>query len=143
VPVLREFSWGDADYLEFCRLRQDWLRTPLGLNLSDDNLDAEKAQRLFGVYEKGILIGGAAALVNADGDAQLRQMIISPSLQRRGCGRLLVAHIEANMRKASIRRIFLLARLDAEGFYARCGYARIGDEFMHVTIPHIRMAKAL
>jgi len=143
VSLLREFSWGDADYIEFCRLRQDWLRTPLGLNLSDDDLDAEKAQRLFGIYEKNSLVGGAAILVHADGDAQLRQMIISPSFQRRGYGRMLVKHIEASMRKASIHRIFLLARLEAKVFYTRCGYARIGDEFMHVTIPHIRMEKAL
>ncbi len=140
---MREFSWGDADYIEFCRLRQDWLRTPLGLSLSDDNLDVEKVQRLFGVYEEDALVGGAAVIVHANGNAQLRQMIISPSVQRRGCGKLLVQHIEANLREASIRQVFLLARLHTEGFYARCGYVRVGGEFMHVTIPHIRMEKVL
>jgi hypothetical protein len=143
MTTLREFAWGDADYMDFCRLRQDWLRAPLGLDLNDDNLDAEKTQRLFGVYEDDALIGGAAVLKHHDGSAQLRQMIVVPNFQRHGCGRLLMQHIEAAMYEAAVDRMFLLARLVAEDFYARCGYARVGDEFTHVTIPHVRMEKTL
>lgn len=143
MPAILEFAWGNADYTEYCSLRQDWLRTPLGLNLNDDDLGAEKIQRLFGVYEDDVLIGGAAIIAHDDGNFQLRQMIIAPDFQHRGYGQLLMQYIEAAMREASVSRMFLLARLVAEGFYTRCGYTRVGDEFMHVTIPHIRMEKAL
>lgn len=143
MTTVREFAWGDADYAEFCKLRQDWLRTPLGLDLRDDDLDAEQTQRHFGVYENDTLVGGAAVLLYDDGSAQLRQMVVVPNLRRRGLGQLIVQHAEAAMREAGVRRMFAQARLVAEKFYADCGYVRVGDEFMHVTIPHVRMEKTL
>jgi len=140
---LREFAWGSSDYEEFCRLRQRYLRAPLGLDLYDEDLAAEQAHRHFGLYCDDELIGGAVFVTGADGTAQLRQMLVAPEYRRHGLGHRIVRHVEAAAREASIQLLFLEARLEAVEFYRRCGYRRVGDEFFHVTIPHVRMEKSL
>jgi len=139
---VREFAWGTPDYEEFCRLRQRYLRAPLGLDLYDEDLDAERACRHLGMYDGDVLIGGALVLVD-DHTAQLRQMLVVPEYRRRGLGRQIVRQVEAAARERSARLLFLNARLEVAEFYRRCGYRSVGDEFVHVKIPHVRMEKSL
>ena len=70
-------------------------------------------------------------------------MLVVPEFQRRGLGQLVVRSIEEAVRLDAIRLMHLSARLAAVDFYAHCGYTRVGDEFVHMTIPHIRMEKTL
>jgi len=140
---LREFAWDSTDYEEFCRLRQRYLRAPLGLDLHDEDLAAERADRHIGLYHDDELIGGAILAPAAGDTAQLRQMLVVPQYRRRGLGHRIVQHIEAAARESSLRLLFLEARLEAVEFYRQCGYRRVGDEFIHVTIPHVRMEKSL
>ncbi len=143
MVTVRDFRWGGNDYREFCRLRQEYLRAPLGLDIYAEDLDAERTQLLFGLYDGAALIGGAIVVPLSEHRAQLRQMLVVQDSQGRGLGRLLVEHVEAALRGRGIRLLSMNARLEAVGFYERCGYERVGDEFVHVTIPHVRMEKAL
>lgn len=138
-----EFEWGGADYDVFCRMRQQYLRAPLELDLFAEDLAAEREHRHFGLYEDERLVGGASIVPHADGSAQLRQMLVTPEFRRRGLGRLLVRHMEAALREHSVPLLYMNARLEAVDFYARCGYTCVGDEFVHATIPHLRMEKML
>ncbi len=143
MATVREFAWGSSDYRDFCRLRQHHLRAPLGLDLRDEGLDVERTQLLFGLYDEDRLIGGAIVVPLGDRHAQLRQMLVVPDARGRGLGRLLIEHIEAVLRERPVRLLHMNARLEAVGFYERCGYGCIGDEFIHITIPHVRMEKLL
>lgn len=140
---LREMAWGSSEYEDFCRLRQRYLRAPLGLDLRDEDLDAERSHRHFGLYHDDELIGGAVLVAGSDERAQLRQMLVVPEYRRRGLGRRIVRLIEATARESSTRLLFLEARLESVDFYRHCGYRAVGDEFIHVTIPHVRMEKPL
>lgn len=143
MATVRNVPWGGSDYREYCRLRQKYLRAPLGLDLYDEDLDAERTQLLFGLYDGTALTGGAIVVPHADRSAQLRQMLVVPDARGHGLGRLLVEHIEAALRERTVRVLYMNARLEAVGFYERCGYDPVGDEFIHVSVPHVRMEKNL
>ena len=140
---IAEFDWGSEHYAAFCDLRQEFLRAPLGLDLFDEDLDAERDQRHFGIFDDGNLVGGAIIIERPDGTAQLRQMIVRPGHQGTGLGTQLIAEIESALRQASIGKLVLHARTGAVPFYERCGYRVVGDEFEHVSIPHRHMQKDL
>jgi predicted GNAT family N-acyltransferase len=46
-------------------------------------------------------------------------------------------------RDRGFRELVMHARMTAVGFYKRQGYQFSGPEFEEVTIPHVRMYKAL
>ncbi|MFW2403167.1 MAG: GNAT family N-acetyltransferase [Gammaproteobacteria bacterium] len=140
---IREFDWGTADYRAFCELRQEILRVPLGLNLYDEDLDAEKNHVHIGLFDGDRLAGGAILIRHDDAVGQLRQMLVVPDLRNRGLGRGIVDGVEAAARARAMPTLFLHARLIAVDFYRRCGFATVGDEFISHGIPHVRMEKSL
>ena len=79
----------------------------------------------------------------ADGDVQMRQVAVVPDLQGQGIGKALVEHSEALARRLGFRRLVLHARETAVPFYEKLGYAKLGDGFVEVTIPHWAMEKRL
>lgn len=141
--VVAEFDFGTPEYEEFCRLRQRHLREPLGLDLYDEDLDAERAQRHFGVFDGDQLVAAATLAHGSHGEAQLRQMIVRPQCRRHGLGRRIVEHIERVADSQGASLLFLNARLEAVEFYLGCGYRRVGNQFIHATLPHVRMEKPL
>ncbi len=79
--------------------------------------------------------------------AELRACYVSPDLARQGVGRAILKAIENEARAAGVTRLWLDASLNAERFYAACGYVAFSEglhrlgcgEFMAC----IRMEKAL
>ena len=72
---------------------------------------------------------------------QLKQMAVAEDRRRERIGAQLLDHAERFAQGEGFRMIVLNARLGAEGFYARYGYAAEGEPFDENTIPHIRMTK--
>jgi predicted GNAT family N-acyltransferase len=140
---IREFDWGSSDYRAFCQLRQEYLRTPIGYDLFDEDLDAERDHLHFGLYTGTRLAGGAILIRTDEHVGQLRQMLVIPEFRRRGLGRRIVNRIEEAARNISLRLLFLNARLPAVDFYRRCGFETAGEEFSSHGIPHVRMEKLL
>ena len=135
--------YGSPDYQSAVTLRRAVLRTPLGLDFSADDLVREAGDTHFGAWEGGAFIGAVVMTPYAQGQVKLRQMAVSPDHQGRNIGGQLLAAFEAHARDHAIGEIILAARVTAQGFYARHGYQVDGDVFSEVTIPHIRMWKAL
>ena len=75
------------------------------------------------------------------GSVRLRQMAVAPSHQGQGLGRRLVEQVEPIARDRGIAEITLHARCEAEGFYTRLGYTRVGEEFMEIGVRHVEMRK--
>ncbi len=125
-------------------LRRRLLRDPLGLVLTEAQLEAERDQIHLALWHDSV-VSGTLLLVrpNADGTAKLRQMAIAAPLQGRGLGACLVRHAETILPGLGARRIELSARLPAVGFYERLGYRTEGEPFIEVTIWHRRMGKDL
>ena len=142
--VFREIVFGTAEYRLECGLRQAVLREPLGLSFTAEELANEDKQLHFGLFEpEDNLIACVVAVKLSPTDARIRQMAVSPSHQRRGLGTGLMNALEAHLRSRGFRTLVLHARTSAVRFYEKLGYAVTGDEFIDVTIAHVRMAKVV
>ena len=138
----KEIRHGSTEYQQECALRQEVMRKPLGLNLYDEDLVAERGQIHFGLYDdKDQLIACVIAAPVTATEAKIRQMAVRPSLQGKGCGRLLLEAAEKVLAQRGFTNLFLNSRMTAVGFYERLGYQRIGPEFMEVGMPHVKMCK--
>jgi hypothetical protein len=133
---------GSPQYEEERRLREEVLRRPLGLSLTEEDLAREEDQLHFGLFEPGgELVACAVAVLLSPTEARIRQMAVSPDHQRQGLGRRLLEDLENDLRARGFRTLVLNARTSAVGFYERLGYSVHGEEFVDVTVPHVRMSK--
>ena len=142
--VFREIVFGTAEYRLACGLRHAVLREPLGLSFTAEELANEENQLHFGLFEpEDNLIACVVAVRLSPTDARIRQMAVSPAHQRRGLGRRLMNELEAHLRSRGLTHLVLHARASAVEFYEKLGYAVVGDEFIDVTIAHVRMVKVV
>jgi N-acetylglutamate synthase-like GNAT family acetyltransferase len=140
---IHEVEHGSPAYWAMVDLRNVILRTPLGLRFSREELEAENDSHHVACYRGDRLVGCLVLRPLADGDVQMRQVAVVSDLQGQGIGKALVEHSEVLARGLGFRRMVLHARETAVSFYEKRGYARIGEVFEEVTIPHWAMEKRL
>jgi GNAT superfamily N-acetyltransferase len=141
--VVLEAPIGSALYAQALALREAVLRQPLGLSLSMEELEDDKARTHFCAVADGEVQGCVSLKPLPDGSLQLKQMAVREERRLEGIGAALVAHAEAWARDRGMGTMMMHARIGAEGFYARLGYAAEGPIFEENTVPHIRMTKRL
>jgi len=135
---------GSDEYADECALRDAVLRKPLGLSLRDEDLEGEKDQSHFGLFDaSGHLVACVIAAPLSSTEARIRQMAVSPGRRGEGLGRRLMAELERTLCARGFRRFVLAARTSAAGFYEKLGYAAVGAEYVDLTIPHVEMTKSL
>ena len=126
--IFREIEFGSDDYRKECELRNKVLRIPLGRSLYDEDLSSESQQMHFGIFdERNNLVASVIAVNISSTQARIRQMAVDTEYQGKGYGRV---------------HFFMHARMSAVGFYEKLGYARVGQEFMEVGLPHVKMEKS-
>jgi predicted GNAT family N-acyltransferase len=124
-------------------LRDEVLRAPLGLPLSEDDLKGEADQLHFGLFDDDELAACVTAIALTTDHAKIRQTAVAAAYQRQGLGRRIVMQLEAALAERGFVSLSLHARSTAVGFYQKLGYETVGDEFIEVSIPHRKMAKRL
>lgn len=135
-------TFGSDEYKQMCELRNAVLRLPLGLSLYSEDLQLEKAQLHFGLFDHGTeLIACIIAVLQESGKAKLRQMAVKAGYEGQGVGRRILISLEDVLATRGVMKLSLHARISAVGFYEKLGYARSGDPFLEVGIPHILMEK--
>jgi predicted N-acetyltransferase YhbS len=142
VQIL-EAPVGSPLYLDALELREAILRRPLGLSVSDEELEDDRHRTHFCAVEDGKVTGCVSLRPLDDGGLQLKQMAVLEEKRLEGIGAALVARAEAWARDRGIGEMMMHARIGAEGFYARLGYEPEGPIFEENTIPHILMKKKL
>ena len=138
-----EIAHGSPEYWATVDLRDSILRRPLGLQFSAEELDAEKDSHHIACYLGDRLVGCLVLRPLLDGDVQMRQVAVVPDLQGQGIGRAMVEYSEALARTIGFTRMILHARETAVAFYETLGYAKVGERFVEVTLPHWAMEKCL
>ena len=141
--LFREIPFGSDQYHRARALRDEILRAPLGLPLSEDDLLGEADQLHFGLFDDDQLAACVTAIALTADHAKIRQTAVAVAYQRLGLGRRMMAQIEAALAARGIVSLSLHARSTAVGFYQKLGYETVGDEFIEVSIPHRKMAKRL
>jgi len=141
--LFREIPFGSDQYQRACALRNEILRAPLGLPLSEDDLLGEADQLHFGLFDDDVLAACVTAIGLTEGHAKIRQTAVAVAYQRQGLGRRMMTQIEAALAARGFVSLSLHARSTAVGFYQKLGYETVGDEFIEVSIAHRKMAKRL
>ncbi|RYF86546.1 MAG: GNAT family N-acetyltransferase [Chitinophagaceae bacterium] len=141
--ALKIVDYGTAEYEQILWLRDEVLRKPLGLQFSPDELEKEKQHMHMAAYEDDQILGCCMLVKEGDDTVRLRQMAVVNDVQGKGIGRALMQFAENLARDRGYKRITMHARKNAVGFYERLGYKKKGDEFMEITIPHVKMEKEL
>lgn len=140
--TFREIKFGSAGHDAERSLRDEVLRIPLGMSLGVDDLEEERGQWHFGLFDhRDALVACALAKPLSVTEVRLRQIAVASAWQGRGMGRQLIGNVEEFLRKRGIRRVLLHARVAVAEFYERLGYARAGAEFVEISIPHVEMTK--
>ncbi|MCG8584072.1 MAG: GNAT family N-acetyltransferase [Pirellulales bacterium] len=137
------FTTHEPAYQQSLGLRNRHLRIPLGLDVFDEDLDAEKEELHIGLFDGETLLGSATLKDLGDGVVKLRQMVVDESRQGQGLGRKLIEGMESIAREKGFACIEMAARITARGFYENLGYTSEGESFLEVGIDHIRMVKRL
>jgi predicted GNAT family N-acyltransferase len=71
------------------------------------------------------------------------RMAVEEGMRGRAIGRRLVERAESVLCSTGTEVLMMHARCTAVAFYEKCGYARVGEEFLEQGIPHVRMEKRL
>lgn len=141
-----ELAWIDADdprMAEVHALRHEALFAPFGLPRDDRWDDAGEDRCHLIALSEGRVVGYACLLLDADGSGHVRQVSVWPTLQRSGVGRALMREVDAEAARRGLPLVWLNARVSAEPFYRRVGYAPVGTTFPsgRTGVPHVRMEK--
>lgn len=140
---LRLVTHGSDDYRLTVDLRRRVLRTPLGLDFSDRELEGEAKDLHLAAFSDGKLVG-CLVLTPADhGVLKMRQVAVEPERQGQGIGASLVRESEQVAVRHAAHRLVLHARETVVPFYEKLGYEAEGGSFEEVSIPHRFMFKNL
>jgi len=134
----------EADFKRYYQLRWQLLRAPWGEPEGSETDDIENSCFHVMAVDGDQVIGVARLQFNSDDEAQLRYMAVSPSHEKQGIGRALVAAVEQRARESGHSRIVLHARENAVGFYEDLGYRLIEkSHLLFDEIQHFYMTKSL
>jgi len=138
-----QLEYGSPAYRASVALRYEVLRKPLGLNFTDEELEKERDYFLLACHDHDDLLACLMLVPQSSTDIRVRQVAVSPQIQRQGVGRGLMEFAEDFARQQGFTKATLNARDTALPFYERLGYERVGEPFEEVTIMHFAMQKEL
>ena len=141
--LIFEAPLGSDLYAQALRLREAVLRKPLGLVVSREELFDDAMRQHFCAVSYGAVVGTVSLRPLDETTLHLKQMAVAEARRQERIGARLLAHAETWAADAGFRLMMLHARIGAEGFYVRLGYAQEGGAFEENTIPHVRMVKRL
>lgn len=138
---VRRIDYGSEDYQRSLRLRDEVLRRPLGRSIADDDLSGDVEALHVGAFAAERLVGILLLKPKSEGVLQMKQVAVDESLRGMSVGRKLVKYAEQLAAKQECAEIMLHAREVAVVFYEKLGYAREGERFEEMGIPHYVMRK--
>ena len=140
--IFKVIAYGTPECQASVALRQEVLRTPLGLVFTTEELEKEKDHiHLVGFSDDKVI--ATASLVPELSTCKMRQVAVSTSMQGLGIGSKLVDFCESHAIENGYQSIHCHAREYAVPFYTKKGYIPEGEYFMEVNIPHLHMRKVL
>ncbi len=112
----------------------------------DMEWDADDATSLHGVARNRLgraVATGRLLPADAEGVARIGRMAVDRVLRGQGHGEQVLRALEAAARARGDKAVALHAQRSAERFYARLGYAPVGEPFEEAGIAHVTMQRVL
>ena len=139
--ITRQIVYNSSEYKQEIELRNRILKIPLGLNIYDINLESEIDDFHIGAFLNKKLIAVLVLTKLTNEEIQMRQVAVDESYQGNNIGKKLVEFSEIFLLQKGFSKIVLNARKNVVPFYEKLGYYSVGEEFIEVFIPHLRMEK--
>lgn len=139
--TIKIYTYTSEIYQKELRLRDKILRKPLGLSLLDEDLSQDKIDIHIGTFTDKILVGVILLSPINDSTLKMRQVAVDENYQGQGIGTAMVRFCEQYAKNNSFKVITMHARENAINFYEKLGYETIGEKFLEVSIPHVKMLK--
>ncbi len=141
--ILTTINYRSSEYESMCRLRDEVLRRPIGLRLTEEEQANDSGDILIGCMKNDEAIACCILKIIDTNTVKLRQMAVRNDCQGQGFGKKVLDFAETWSRNKGYTRIIMHARKTALGFYQKSGYITQGAEFTEVGIPHFEMIKML
>lgn len=141
--IYESVAYNSVAYQQAVALRRQLLRTPLGLDFSAQQLADEASEHHFVARADEGVIACLSAQLHGEGVVKFRQMAVADDWQGKGIGAALLEHAHSWATDTGCVQAQLHARISAQIFYEKMGYAACGEPFIEVTIPHIKMIRKL
>ena len=140
---IKSVEYGSKDYGKTIDIRYEILRKPLGLIFTKQQLLDERGQYHLVCKDGEVVLGCLVLMPRSDTQVQMRQVAILTNYRGRGLGESLVRCSEEYAMELGYQEMIVHARESVVGFYEKLGYAKVGDRFIEVTLPHWEMVKKL
>lgn len=134
-------EWEQYYNLRFTVLREPWGQLK-GSEVLKDEDQADHAMIVDA--ETNEIVGVARMQTNTPTQGQVRCVAVSPNVQGKGVGKLLMKYLEDVAKEKGIKEIILDARENAVKFYQSIGYTIFEDSYLLFgEIQHYKMRKEL
>ena len=140
---IKEFGFNSEEYRNELELRDKVLRKPLGMNLYDENLEADKNDVHIGAFINKRMVGVLILTGLNSKDIKMRQVAVDDDFRAMKIGTEMVRFAEEYSKKKGYSTMLLNARKTAVAFYEKLGYKKMSGEFLEINIPHYKMSKNL
>ena len=140
---VRLIEYDSAEYEAMIGLRVTALLEPIGVPASYIDSEREKDDFFIGAFEGSEIIGCCILTRKDNHTLQLRQMAVIPHLRGRKIGVEIIRFAESVAKQNHYNILMMHARDPVIGFYEKCGYSIVGDQFFEVGMGHHKMQKEL
>ncbi|WP_027002035.1 GNAT family N-acetyltransferase [Hugenholtzia roseola] len=130
-------------YKQAVALRREVLRLPLGLDFTKEELDQE-ADSFHCIWEEqGEVLATLILKPLSDTKLKMRQVAVRPQQQASGYGSKLLQAAHQWAKAQGYDYVEAHVRQVAFSFYQKLNYQAVGDTFLEVGIPHVKMYRSL
>ncbi len=112
-----------------------------GFKIEFDETDGNAKHIL--IYHDGKAVGVARFFSEDGKEYHIGRVAVLKPYRKYGYGKEIIFAIENELKKIDSERISLSAQKRVSGFYEKCGYKKVGEEYYDEFCPHIKMIKDL
>ncbi|BAQ66680.1 GNAT family N-acetyltransferase [Geminocystis sp. NIES-3709] len=138
--LIKSFNFGSTEYYQAKEIRQKYLRTPLGIEFTPEDLNLDRIAHHIMAYDDNKIVGCVLG-IQENNKVKIKQMLVIPDYQEKGIGSLLLNKIERVFYDLGINHFYLHSRQESLEFYQKNGYIPTGNNFIEVGILHQRADK--
>ncbi|HBB32994.1 MAG TPA: GNAT family N-acetyltransferase [Cyanobacteria bacterium UBA8803] len=117
---------------------QRWLvlRSPLGMERGTERDKHDQSAFHVVAVSNGRVIGSARLRELSPELGSIAYVAVLPEFHHQGIGTKLIQTLIAKARENNLKRLRVMTRLNALGFYQRLGFLATGATFDYLDIPH-------
>lgn len=105
--------------------------------------DIDKTAKHILIYHDGKPVGVGRFFTDDEKTYHIGRIAVLKPYRKYGYGKEIIFSIENELKKLNAEKVTLSAQTRVGGFYEKCGYKKVGEEYFDEFCPHIEMVKNL